>query len=162
VLERLAEFRERAQQLRGRISGALIYPCIVLTMAVVITLLLMTFVVPNILQPLLQTGRELPTVTLVVKSASDFLIAYWWMLAIALVVRLLASAMLLRTEWGRTAWHRGQLRIPILGQIIRKQAIVRIALIMSTLMRSGIVFLSAAAIAQRSTANRVMRDALAS
>lgn len=162
VLERLADFRERAQQLRGRIGGALIYPCIVLAMAIVITLLLMTFVVPNILQPLLQTGRELPAITLIVKSASDFLIAYWWVPAVMLLAAVVGVAILLRTDRVRVAWHRGQLRIPILGQIIRKQAIVRIALIMSTLMRSGIVFLSAAAIAQRSTANRVMREALAS
>ncbi len=160
VLDRLAEFKERSQQFRGKVGGALIYPCIVLVMAMLITLLLMTFVVPNILKPLTQAGRPLPWVTLIVKAISDGLINWWWLLlTIALAVFIGVTA-ILRTQRGRLTWHRWQLSIPLVGSLVRKQAVVRIAMIISTMMRSGLVFLKALEVARRSTNNLVIRGAL--
>jgi type II secretory pathway component PulF len=159
-LQRLAEFRERGDQLRGRLATALIYPAIVLTMAVFASLFLMTFVVPRILEPLVEAGQPMPLPTRIVKGASDFLLSWWWLLgAIVLAVACLFAAVL-RTSRGRLAWHRFLLKIPILGDLIRKQAIVRICVVTSTLLKSGIVFVRAIQIAQRTTSNLVLRDAL--
>src|SRR5438445_654830 len=77
-LERLAEFRERSQQLRGRVSTALIYPGIVLVTALFASIFLMTFVVPKILEPLIEQGQPLPIPTRIVKGASDFLLSWGW------------------------------------------------------------------------------------
>jgi type II secretory pathway component PulF len=68
--------------------------------------------------------------------------------------------MILATPRGRLAWHRLQLRIPIVGNLIRKQSIGRIAIVMSTLIRSGVVFLRAVQIAERGTPNLVLKHAL--
>lgn len=160
VLDRLAEFKERSQQLKGRIGGALIYPCIVLTMAVLITLLLMTFVVPNILEPLTQAGRPLPLLTTVVKAISDGLINGWWVLLTVVVSIFTGIAGVLQTKHGRLTWHRWQLAMPLVGTMIRKQAMVRIAMIISTMMRSGLVFLKALEVARRSSRNLVIQQAL--
>ncbi len=160
VLDRLAEFKERSQQLKGRIGGALIYPCIVLTMAVLITLLLMTFVVPNILEPLTQAGRPLPWITTVVKAVSDGLIQGWWLLLIVILAVVGSVAAILHTKRGRYTWHRWQLNLPLVGTLIRKQAMVRIAMIISTMMRSGLVFLKAIEVAKRSSRNLVIQKAL--
>lgn len=159
-LERLAEFKERAAALKGKVGTAVIYPAIVLTMAVAVSLFLMTFVVPNLLEGLLEAGRPIPWATRVVKGASDFLIGYWYLLvgAGALVAGMIGAWV--STPSGKLAWHRMQLRIPIVGPLIRKQAIGRIAIVVSTLMRSGVVFLRAVQIAQKGTSNLVLRGAL--
>ena len=160
-LERLAEFRERAELLRGRISTALIYPAIVSVLAVGSSVFLMTFVVPRILEPLMELGHPMPLATLIVKGLSDALLAWGWLLAIVLAAAACGFAILVRTERGKLAWDRFILRLPVIGDLVRKQAIVRIAVVVGTLLKSGIVFVRALQIAQRTTSNVVIRDALA-
>lgn len=160
ALERLAEFRERSQQLKGRVSTALIYPAIVLTMALFASIFLMTFVVPKILEPLIEQGQTLPLPTRIVKGASDFLLAWGWLLALIGISIICAVAAILRSTRGKWWYHRTILRLPLIGELSRKQAIVRIAIVVSTLLKSGIVFLRALEIAQRATTNLILRDAL--
>jgi type II secretory pathway component PulF len=159
-LERLAEFRERAEQLKGRVSTALIYPIIVSTIAVFASIFLMTFVVPRILEPLVEQGLPLPFPTRVVKGISDFLVTWWWLIALVIFGAVSAFGAFLRSAEGRLRWHRFVLRIPVFGDLVRKQAIVRIAVVLGTLLKSGIVFVRALQIAQRTTTNLVIRDAL--
>ena len=159
-LERLAEFRERSEQLRGRIGTALIYPAIVSCVAVFASLFLMTFVVPKILQPLIEQDLPLPFPTRVVKGASDFILSWWWALAAGAAAVALAFTLFVRSPRGRLAWHRLLLRAPLLGDLIRKQAIVHVSVVLSTLLRSGVVFVRGLQIAQRTTGNLVLRDAL--
>jgi type II secretory pathway component PulF len=159
-LERLAEFRERSAQLRGRVSTALIYPTIVMITAIGASVFLMTFVIPRILQPLIDQGQTLPLPTRIVKGASDFLITWWWLTALTLACAFAALSAALQTTRGKLLLHRTVLHIPLLGDLIRKQAIVRIAIVVSTLLKSGIVFIRAIQIAQRTTTNLVVRDAL--
>ncbi len=160
VLEQLSEFMQRSQQMRGRIINALIYPCIVLFVATLVCVLLMTMVVPQILEPMLEAGKELPWITVVVKYISDLLIAYWHAILATLLVAAITIIAILRTPSGRLKWHRLQLKLPIIGQMIVKQSIVRICVVMSTLLKSGIVFVNAIEIAQRSTKNQVIKNAL--
>lgn len=161
VLERLADFKERAHGLRSRITTALIYPGIVMTMAAGVSVLLMTVVVPNLLAALTDAGRPLPLATRVVKAASEWLVEWWWLLLLLAGAAAALGGALLRTPRGLGAWHRLQLRIPLLGEMVRKGAIVRIAVVMATLLKSGVVFVRAVQIAQRTTANTVLRSALA-
>lgn len=160
ALERLAEFRERSQQLKGRVSTALIYPAIVLTTALFASIFLMTFVVPKILEPLIEQGQPLPLPTKIVKGGSDFLLSWGWLLALLVISAGCGLAVILRTPGGKWWYHRTILRLPLIGDLARKQAIVRIAIVVSTLLKSGIVFLRALEIAQRTTRNLILRDAL--
>ncbi|QOV90979.1 type II secretion system F family protein [Humisphaera borealis] len=159
-LETLADFRERSDQLRGRIGTALVYPSIVLSMAVLAALFLMTFVVPRILEPLLEQGQELPLPTRIVKGASDFLLAWWWLLLSVVAVSVIALTAFLRTERGRRTRDTVLLRLPVFGPLARKQAVVRVAIVLSTLLRSGVVFVQALRIARRTVGNAVLADAL--
>jgi type II secretory pathway component PulF len=159
-LQRLAEFRERSEQFKGKVWTALIYPMIVLTVAIAASLFLMTFVVPRILEPLIEQGQELPLPTRVVKSVSDFVIGWWWLIAACGFAAFIGLGALLRTPRGRMKWDRFILKIPILGDLVRKQAIVRISVVMGTLLKSGVVFVRAVQIAQRTTTNLVLRQAL--
>ena len=146
-----------SEQLRGRISTALIYPAIVLLTALFASVFLMTFVVPRILEPMIEQGQPLPFPTRVVKGISDFLLSWGWLVAAIGVVAGASFAALLRQERGKRWWHGLVLKLPIIGDLARKQAIVRIAVILSTLLKSGVVFLRATEIARRTTSNRVLR-----
>jgi type II secretory pathway component PulF len=95
-----------------------------------------------------------------VKGISDFLIVWWWAIALAVACAFAGFGAALRSTRGRILWHRFLLGIPLLGDLIRKQSIVRIAIVVSTLLKSGIVFIRAMQIAQRSTVNLVVKDAL--
>jgi len=160
VLGKLAEFNERSLQFKNRLVTALAYPCFVFIMAVSVAVGLMTFVIPKLLDSISDSGRELPLPTRIVKAASDLLVERWWIFVILLVIAVVAVTAILRSARGRLAWHRLQLRIPLVGSLIRKQAIARISVVMSTLMGSGITFVKALNIARRGTPNLVMRDAL--
>jgi len=159
-LRRLVDFRRRSAKLKNRVVSAMIYPAIVSTVGVVISIFLMTFVVPKVLSVLVESGKELPFATVVVKGLSDFLIGWWWaLLAGALAVGLIAGA-ILRSDRGSMAWHRLQLRIPLIGELVRKQAIARMSMVMATLLKSDVVFVRAVQIARRTVRNRVLTDAL--
>jgi type II secretory pathway component PulF len=159
-LERLAEFRGRAEQLRGRIANALIYPALVLSVAIGATLFLMTFVVPRILEPLIEQGQPLPLVTRIVKTTSDFIIGWWWLLLATILIGACLFAAFIGTTKGRFAWHRFLLKLPLFGDLIVKQSIVRLCVVLGTLLRSGIPFIGAIQISQRSASNQVLRKAL--
>jgi type II secretory pathway component PulF len=160
VLETLADFKERWQELANHIATALIYPAIVFIMAIGVSVFLMTFVVPDILAALLEEGRELPLVTAIVKGASDTLLNHGWWIGPALIGAIGCVGLALARGPGQRWWHRAVLRLPLVGPMIRKQAVVRIATVIATLMRSGVTFERAVRIAENTTTNHVMKDAL--
>lgn len=160
VLEQLAGFKERSSELKDRVLTALLYPAIVLAVSLAVTIFLMTVVVPMLLSNLLEAGRALPWPTRVLKGASDLLVHQGWLPLLALVVLAIALAAALRTTSGRRLWHRLLLRIPMIGAMARKQTIARMAMVLATLIRSGIVYLKAVEIVVRSTSNLVFREAL--
>jgi general secretion pathway protein F len=160
VLDRLADFRERYLMFKDRVTTALIYPVIVVGLAVIVSVFLMTVVLPMLLENLIESGHPLPWPTRVLKTLSDLAIGQgWWLLlgAIALGTGFVA---LLRTEWGRRRWHTLLFRLPILGALTKKQEIARAAIVISTLMKNGIVFVEAARIAAKVSKNMLLRDAL--
>ena len=159
-LEQVARFRERRQQLRGKVGTALLYPCFVLATALGVSIFLMTYVVPTILQPLMDQGRPLPLPTRIVKGISDFLVSWGWLLAVVSTVLAISWAVLIRTKRGRWMWDSLLLRLPLIGSLLRKSAVVRIAVIIETLMRSGVVFVRAIRVARGSIRNVVLQDAL--
>lgn len=160
TLNQIADFRERAQQLKGKIGTALLYPMILSISGVGVTVFLMSYVVPNLLAMLIDSGRQLPTSTIIVKAASDTLLGYWWAVLTGLLLVVLAIRLYLGTHGGRLRWHRLQLHLPGVGSLLRKQATVRLSLIIAALMRAGVEFVDAIRIARRSTKNLVLAEAL--
>jgi type II secretory pathway component PulF len=160
ALARLAGFMERSLAFKNRLATALAYPCFVLVMAVSVAVGLMTFVMPKLLDGLTESGQQLPLITVIVKAASDLLVTRWWAILGGLIVAGAIFAAVLRSPLGRARWDRLLLKIPIVGEIIRRQAVARIAVVIATLMSSGVVFLRALRIAQRGTSSAVFRTAL--
>lgn len=160
VLDQLATFQEKSVQLKDRVLTALLYPFIVLVLSLCVCLFLMTVVVPMLLTNLLEAGKELPWPTRVLKGISDVLVDHGFVMVAGSLCVTLVVVLALRTEAGRRWWHRLLLRIPMLGSLLRKQAISRVAFVLSTLMRSGIVYLTAMEYAAKATKNVVLQEAL--
>ena len=160
ALEQLAAFQEKAHRLRSRVTTALIYPAVVCTVGVVVTVFLMTYVVPQLLSTLTESGRPLPTPTWIVKGASDFLIGWWWALLAAVAGLVLALKAVARTAWGRVALDRLWLRLPLVGDLIAKENTSRLAVVMAALLRSGLVFDEAIRITRGTVRSEVFRRAM--
>lgn len=160
VLAQLADFKERSLRIKNRVATALAYPVFVLTMALGVGVGLMTLVIPKLLDSLVESGRPLPWPTRVVKAASDVLVDRWWILLAVLILVVFTIGAVLRTPAGKLRWHQLQLRLPIFGSMICKQAISRVCVVIATMMKSGVVFVRAIQIAQRSTSNLAIRKAL--
>ena len=160
TLAQAADYRERRQQLRGRVSTALLYPGVVALFGAGVCVFLMTYVVPSLLETLTEAGRPLPWITRVVKAASDLLVQRWWLLLGGLGLLTMVAGAAWRSERARRWLDAGVLRVPLVGELVRKAATVRVAFVIATLMRSGVSFERAAVIAQRAVGNRVLRDAL--
>lgn len=159
-LARLVSFRRRASGMKNRVASALIYPCIVLSAGLVLSIFLMTFVMPKVLNVLADSGGKLPFATVAVKFISDLLLNWWWLLAGGVAAAAMGAGVLLRSDRGSMAWHRLLLRLPLLGELIRKQAIARMSMVMATLLKSDLTFVRSVQIAQRTVRNRVLHDAL--
>ena len=160
VLDRLADFQARRDALRGKLLTAMIYPGFVAIVAVGVGVFLMTAVVPNILKPLEQQGRTLPWITRVVKTISDVMLNQGIFILLGLAVVIAVATVLLRKEAGREWWHRTQLRLPVVGPLLRQQAVGHMAVVMGTLLESGIDFGRACLITARSSPQRVVAGAL--
>lgn len=160
VLDRLAEFRERYLLFKDRVTTALIYPVIVIGLAICVSVFLMTVVLPMLLENLIDTGRPLPLPTRILKGASDLAVSHgFWILSLLVLASVLVVSAL-RTPIGRRTWHRLLFKLPLLGPLAKKQEIARIALIISTLMKNGIVFVESARIAGQATRNTLLRESL--
>jgi len=160
ALARLAEFKEKAHRLKSRVATAVIYPAIVCTVGVAVAVFLMTYVVPNLLETLLEAGKPLPLATRVVKGASDLLLAWWWAILAGVVGLVALAKAVRRTERGRGLSDRLLLGLPLVGDLLRKENTSRLAVVMAALLRSGIHFDEAIRITRRTLANRVFRQAM--
>lgn len=160
VLEETAAYRERLGRLRSRLSSALIYPAVVGLVGVLVCVFLMTYVVPQVTEPLLDAGVKPPRLTRWVMGVSNVFVAHGWWLVPAAAAGIFGLTAGIRTHRGSRIWHRVLLRVPLLDEVLVKQAVVRIAFVISTLMRSGVSFERALGIARASVKNSVLRDAL--
>ncbi|MEJ2515233.1 MAG: type II secretion system inner membrane protein GspF [Gammaproteobacteria bacterium] len=160
VLERLADYTENRQQLRQRVSHALIYPIILTILSVLIVSGLLVYVVPKVVGVFENTGQEIPIFTRILINLSDFLREWglWLLGLLALGVFLFRRA--LRRPGFRRRWHRFLLRLPVIGRLVRGINTARFTRTLSILAGSGVPVLEALRIAGDVIVNLPMRDAV--
>ena len=161
VLDQVSTFRENSSQLRDRVLSAIMYPAIVLCVSVAVSLFLMTVVVPMLLKNLEELGSKLPWPTRVLKSLSDLLLGHGWWLILVIAAIAIAALAWTKSKSGRMFVSKFALKVPILGTLIRKQAIGRMSLVIACLLRSGVELVEAFAIAEKSCSNLVIQKSLA-
>ena len=162
VLSRLAEFQEKAQKTKNKVVAAMVYPIIVLVLAVAIMSFLLVFIVPKfeaIFHDMLG-DKPLPTVTRFVIGVSNFMQHHGLILLGALIFLIAAYKFLARTKGGRFAIDRFKLRVPLFGDLIRKTAISRFSRTLGTLVTSGVPILQALNITRETAGNTVIATAI--
>ena len=160
ILLRLAVFLEKADALRRKIKGAMIYPGVVLSVAVIAVTVLLIFVIPTFQTMFEQAGVPLPGPTQFVIMLSELLQARWYVFAGAIVAASIGIQRYYKTPQGQLVLDRLLLRMPILGPLQRKAAIARFTRTLGTLVSSGVAILDGLEITARTAGNRVVHDAI--
>lgn len=158
VIGHLSNLRQKASKQKGKVLNAMLYPMVVFFVACLGTIFLMTNVLPALLDNLTQLGKELPFPTKVLKFVSDLFVEYWILMAFVAVISVLGSISFYRSKFGRDWVDRNFLKIPLLGQLVVKQEISRVSLVLSILLKSGMDFLEAIRLAESNTKNTAMQD----
>ncbi len=160
VLERLADFMERAQATRAQLRSSLIYPIILLVVACLSLAVMLTFVVPTFKPLLDDAGTRLPLSTQIVIAAGDVFQAYWWLMLFGAVAAVLGLKAALARPATRLWCHRHLLRLPLAGALWVKIDVARFARTLSTLLSNGVVLLSALALTREVLGNAALAEAL--
>ena len=162
ILFRLAEFLEKQQALRTKVTNAMLYPVIMLVIGTVILFFLITFVVPKITQVFAQQKQALPWPTVALMSTSQFFSDYWMVLVGLVVGGLYATRRFIRTGRGRMVADRLTLKLPLIGEVARMVSISRLTSTLSTMLASGVQLLEALDVSKRVMNNRVLEETVES
>jgi type IV pilus assembly protein PilC len=160
ILLRLATFLEKNDALIRKIKGAMIYPAVVLSVAVGAVAILLIFVIPTFQEMFASVGVPLPMPTRMVIGLSAFLTGYWWAVVGVVMVAIVLIRQTYRTDGGRLAMDRLLLALPLLGDLQRKAAVARFTRTLGTLVSSGVSILEGLEITARTAGNRVIHDAV--
>lgn len=157
----VAEYLRERETIRARVVNALAYPCVLLILGTGVILFLMSYVVPQLLSVLQESGGELPLPTQILKGFSDFLVGDW--LLLATVGAALAGAAWAVNRWpaARLRVHSLQLRLPLYGALVKKALVAQFAQTMGMLLQNGVPFLGALRLAQQSCRHLVLKNELA-
>ncbi|MDO8988186.1 MAG: type II secretion system inner membrane protein GspF [Sideroxyarcus sp.] len=160
VMDKLASYSEAQQALQQKIGLAMVYPAIVITVAILVVGGLLLFVVPPVVEVFQQTRQQLPFLTVALIALSDFLGATWLYLIAALVVGSIVAKRALQQEALRFQLHLKLLQLPVVGKLIRGSNTARMASTLSILVGSGVGLLTALNAACGVVTNLPMRRAL--
>jgi general secretion pathway protein F len=160
VLDRLVAHLEEAKANRDSVVSALIYPAILLVVAVLSIVVMLAFVVPQFETLFDDMGDSLPVLTRVVINAADFVKGWFWLLAIMIAGGIFVARNWLRSEAGRERWHSQLLGLPLLGGIVFEFEMARFARTLGTLLGNGVPLLKAIDIAIETVGNVVLRRSL--
>jgi general secretion pathway protein F len=160
VLTRLADTMERNKELRDSVKSALIYPTILICVAVTSVMVLLGFVVPQFQQTFAQAGKALPLPTQIVIVIGTALRKYWWLILIIVFALVWITRWRLRSPAVRFRWDTRLLRAPMLGDLIAKVEIARFARTLATLIGNGVTLLAGLAIVKETMTNSVLAQAL--
>jgi general secretion pathway protein F len=160
VLSRLAETMERNKELRESIKAALIYPTILVCVAVASVMVLLVWVVPQFQQTFAQAGKALPLATQVVIFVGTGLRRYWWLIALIVAAAVWLIRRRLARPEVRFRWDRRLLRLPLLGDLLAKVEVARLARTLATLLANGVTLLAGLSIVKDTMTNSVLASAL--
>ncbi len=160
ILNRLAVYMEKAERLRAKIKGAMIYPISIVVVAAAVTAILLVYVIPVFAELFSSFGQALPAPTQFVINLSNFTVAYFKYMVGAIVLVSILTNRSYKTEQGRLFIDGMLLRMPIFGDLFRKSAVARFTRTLGTLVSSGVPILDALAITAKTAGNRVVEKAV--
>ena len=160
ILQRLSSYIEKSVKLTAKVKGAMTYPVAVITIAISVVVIIMVKVIPVFSAMYDGMGAKLPFPTLVCMALSNALINYSWLIIIALVLVVLGLRQYYRTPPGHLQIDAFLLKLPILGDVLRKVAVARFCRTLGTLISSGVPILEGMDITARTAGNMVIQNAI--
>jgi len=155
ILQRLAEFKEKAQSLKRKIIGAMIYPSAVITVAVLIVSFIMIFIIPKFKEIFIGFGVELPPPTVLLIACSDWVSSYWYMMIVLPISFYIFIKIVKKNKTGAYVVDWLSLRIPLVGKILHIGTIARVTRTLGTLIASGVPILEGLLISRDTAGNAV-------
>jgi type IV pilus assembly protein PilC len=160
ILLRLATFLEKNDALVRKVKGAMVYPGVIMSVAVIAVAVLLVFVIPTFSAMFASVNMTLPFPTRVVIGSSQVLLRWWWLILLVAGVGGFAFRSYYRTPAGRKMVDGTMLRAPVIGDLLRKSAVSRFTRTLGTLISSGVSILDGLEITAKTAGNRVIHDAV--
>jgi type IV pilus assembly protein PilC len=163
ILTRLAKYIEKAMKLKGQIKSAMIYPAAIMGVAVIVITVLMLFVIPIFAKMFLELSGgkvALPGPTQIVIDVSNFFIAYWYVILGAIVGMVVGIKKYYGTVQGRLVIDKLLLKLPVVGDLIRKASVAKFTRTLGTLLSSGVPLLDGMTICAKTSGNKVVEGTL--
>jgi type IV pilus assembly protein PilC len=160
ILSRLSTYIEKAMKLKGEVKSAMVYPTVIMTVAIGVVIVLMVYVIPTFQRMFEGMGGELPGPTQFVVNLSGFFRKYLLLIIAVIAGIVFAISSFRRTQRGKLMFDGLLLKIPIIGDLIRKVAVARFSRTLSTLISSGVPILDGLDICARTSGNKIIENAI--
>ena len=155
ILRRLAEFQEKAQSLKRKVKGAMVYPVVVVLVAVGILTFIMIKIVPAFIKIFDDFDADLPAMTVMLIQISDYCVGYWYTIPLIPTAVWLLVKLIRKFRYGRAGWDTFTIKMPVFGQIVEKNIVARTTRTLGTLVASGVPILEALNITRETSGNAV-------
>ena len=158
VLAQIADFQSREKELKSKVMTAMIYPCILLCLAMIVLTVLMIFCIPSLQRVFVSFHGSLPLITRIIIGASHAIRSYGLFIAVGLAGGMLLLRAWFTSEKGRRVWERLVLRSPLVGRLAAQFAMVRFCRMLGTLLGAGVPLVQGLNVARKSIGNQVLVD----
>ena len=160
ILKRQCAYLTLIGDLRRRVVSSLLYPAIVFASAIVLMFVFLTFLVPQLSVLLGKTGQQLPLITRLLISVSEFCGQWWWAIFALVGIIIISARAAVRTPSGREWWHRAMLDLPVVGPVLRAKFYAEMLQTLSTLVSNGVALLQGLNLMTSATMNVFLKDLL--
>ncbi|MCX7977540.1 MAG: type II secretion system F family protein [Bdellovibrionaceae bacterium] len=160
ILMRLSTYLEKSQKIKGQVKGALVYPAVIIVVAMLVISGILIFIIPKFQEVFSSVGKEPPALTMMVVGLSQMLVQKWYVFLLVLVGTPLAFISWVRTSDGKRIFDELLFNAPVFGEVVQKSSLARVTRTLSTLLSSGVGLLEAIEIAAKTSGNYVIERAL--
>ena len=160
ILDRLVEFQQSADELKSYLISSLIYPVLLTVAGLASIAVLMVFVIPQFAQVFADTGQALPLPTQILLSISHWAQTYWWLSLLIIAAAFLGFKSYVAGEQGRLRWDRLKLRVPLLGEVLRKIEVAKIAKTLGTMVHNAVPLIHSLSIVREISNNSSIAHAI--
>jgi type IV pilus assembly protein PilC len=160
ILQRLAAYIEKNAKLVSKVKGAMVYPSVIGIIALVVITVMLVFVIPVFAEMFEGFGGELPGLTAGVVSLSNFMVAYWYLILGGLGVFIFGFKKIKSTDRGEYQIDKFMLKVPVLGDLLRKVAVAKFTRTLGTMITSGVPILDGLDIVAKTAGNRIVQEAI--
>jgi type II secretory pathway component PulF len=161
VLAQIAEFRSRERDLKSKVKGAMIYPMVLAVVAAGVLVFLMTYFIPKFSLIFAQFKAALPPLTRVIVAVSGFVTHYGLVILVAVAILIALVRQAMKSPAGHRTMERVLLRVPALGAVVARFALVRFCRMLGTLLGAGVPMVAALKVAREAIGNQTLTDAVA-